>query len=111
MEIHKIELYSNATNHAIIRPPGRKLPGSVIQGDTLGSLFSSALKIAKSAKQMEIKDEDFLAEIDDLTEMLFERIIYYQKVLDEHDIELPYSHRFTENDYIQLTPENNDDIS
>ena len=44
-----------------------------------------------------------------ITEMLFERIIFYQKVFDEHGIELPYARRFTENDYIQLTPEKNYD--
>jgi hypothetical protein len=56
MEIHDSEVYSKATNHAVIRPPGRRFPGSVIQGDTLGSLFSSALQLARMAEEMEINN-------------------------------------------------------
>jgi hypothetical protein len=35
MERIEIEVYSQATNQAIVRMPNRKFPGCVIQGDSL----------------------------------------------------------------------------
>ena len=34
----KVEIFSDTTNRAVMRHPGRKFPGSLVQGDTLYGL-------------------------------------------------------------------------
>ncbi|WP_425506589.1 DUF6959 family protein [Sphingomonas kyeonggiensis] len=41
MRTELIEIYSDATNAAVMRHPGRQFPGMLIQGDTLYSLSRS----------------------------------------------------------------------
>jgi hypothetical protein len=41
----EIEVYSEATNQAVVQMPGRQFPGSVIQGDSLSILY----KLSKAA--------------------------------------------------------------
>ena len=38
MHVESVEIYSDATNAAVMRHPGRRFPGMLIQGDTLHSL-------------------------------------------------------------------------
>ena len=35
----EVEVYSEATNHWIVRTPGREFPAMVIQGDTCHALY------------------------------------------------------------------------
>lgn len=42
MRTESVEIYSDETNRAVIRHPGRKFPGVLIQGDTLFTLCEMA---------------------------------------------------------------------
>jgi hypothetical protein len=51
MKKEEVEIFSDASNMAVMRHPGRNYPGSLIQGDSLYSL----LQVAKEVKN-EIKN-------------------------------------------------------
>ena len=38
MEVQPLEVYATDSNYAVVRPPGRHYPCSVIQGDSLSIL-------------------------------------------------------------------------
>jgi hypothetical protein len=50
MHSESVEIYSDATNAAVMRHPGRNFPGVLIQGDTLHSLCVSADKACAAAR-------------------------------------------------------------
>lgn len=45
-----VELFSDAINFVVLKTPGRKFPGMVIQGDSLAKLFRSASEVCRLAK-------------------------------------------------------------
>ena len=81
MERVQIELYSEASNNAIVRVPGRQFPGMVVQGDTLASLHASAMDLSLRLKQLGVGDEEILYGAQDLQEQLLDRLLHYQQVL------------------------------
>ena len=46
MEVQPLEVYADDSNYAVVKPPGRRYPGAVIQGDTLRHLCGLAVGIA-----------------------------------------------------------------
>lgn len=88
MRVEPVEIYSDASNHAVMRHPGRKFPGSLVQGDTLHILTRQAETI-RSALHAGDRD-DALIELDDLIEKLRSRLDHYSNVLREHGISLPF---------------------
>jgi hypothetical protein len=88
MEKVEVEVYSHASNLSVIRLPGRKSPGTVIQGDSLNILYRLATSILSRAKV--IGDIELVDEASELTDLLVGRIKLYESVLQEHGIELPY---------------------
>lgn len=42
----ELEVYSDASNSAVIQTPGRRFPGSVIQGDSLAILCEDLRNVA-----------------------------------------------------------------
>ena len=105
MTREELEVYSPATNAAVIRPPGRRFPGMVVQGDTLSLLCDAALDVAARLRQLGVQDEACLSATKDLIDGLVGRILHYQDVLDAHNIELPYAKRYTESDLVRLSPD------
>lgn len=89
MEVTELEVYSAASNYAVIRPPGRKFPGAVVQGDSLFILFSLARSLRD--RSASLGDEDLTGDADELVELLGSRLRQYESVLDQHGIELPYA--------------------
>jgi hypothetical protein len=89
MKVEKVEIYSDASNLAVMRHPGRHLPGSLIQGDTLHSLCVSADRACEASKKAGCSDA--FEEINYLRNALWERLNHYEKVLTEHGIQIPYS--------------------
>jgi hypothetical protein len=49
MEIKEIEVFSEMSNYAIVRMPGRHFPGCVIQGDSLSVLLNNAEEVCSLA--------------------------------------------------------------
>src|SRR5690349_8688111 len=105
MEIESLEVYSRDSNYAVIKPPGRKFPGCVLQGDSLSILCGLSKNIANFIKGSGIQDEEFLGDVQELNQLLVGRILHYQRVLTEHGIEYPHVYPFTENDIVTLLPD------
>jgi hypothetical protein len=91
MHIDPVEIYSNASNSVVMRHPGRRFPGVLIQGDTLSVLCSKADVICASGQQQ--LDADTYLELNDLRNYLWSVLLHYKTVLGEHDIPLPFSDR------------------
>ena len=105
MEIESLEVYSRTSNFAVIKPPGRHYPGTVIQGDSLGILCRNALRIVEHINNDDTTSDDFRGEVEDLTNSLVDRILHYQAVLEEHGIDFPHVRAFSNADRVQLVPD------
>ena len=105
MELRTLEVYSEDTNYAVIKPPDRNFPGAVIQGDSLSILCNLAVSIARRVRDGAPQDIEFLGDLEDLVESLVGRLLHYQQVLQSHNIHLPYARRLTEADCIRLVPD------
>jgi hypothetical protein len=54
MRVETVEIYSDATNAAILRHPDRRFPGLLIQGDTLHTICVAIDRIhSKARSQMD----------------------------------------------------------
>jgi hypothetical protein len=91
MRIEPVEIFSDATNAAVMRHPGRRFPGVLVQGDTLSGLCSVADAVC--ALSREHLDSEAYAEPNDLRNHLWNYLLHYKKVLGEHNIPLPFSDR------------------
>ena len=88
MERIELEVFSQASNFAIVRMPGRKFPGAVIQGDSLYILTSLARAIYQRVK--ESPDTELADAANELQKLLSTRLSHYGSVLKDHNLELPY---------------------
>jgi hypothetical protein len=88
MECQQLEVYSDESNFAIVRMPGRHFPGCVIQGDSLSILLSSAETICELAATS--RNQELMDEATALAEQLAGRLTHYESVLKAHGIKLPY---------------------
>ena len=89
MESLPLDVFSAMTNAAIVRAPGRRFPGVVVQGDTLSSLHGLALSIAERIEKRE--DEDLAFDAMDLADRLGGLLAHYVTVLDAHDHPFPFT--------------------
>jgi hypothetical protein len=88
MHIEPVEIYSDTTNAAVMRHPGRRFPGSLIQGDTLYALCCLADEACAGMN----KSDAGYCHLNKLRNTLWDRLNHYKAVLDEHEIPLPFSH-------------------
>lgn len=101
----ELEVYSETSNYAIVKPPGRQFPGAVVQGDSLSILCAEAKELAQRIKALNVHDEELLYLARDHQESLLSRLVHYQEVLAEHGIRLPYSEPVSKADLVVLVPE------
>jgi hypothetical protein len=88
MRIEAVEIYSDAMNAAILRHPGRRFPGMLIQGDTLHTLCVAIDRICAAARSNVAPDT--LDEIVDLQKRMQEFLFHYKSVLRDHGLPLPF---------------------
>lgn len=88
MRIEPVEIYSDASNAAILRHPGRRFPGMLVQGDTLSNLYRLANAACAGAKGT--MDEESVFCLTMLRDDLWVRLIFYKNVLEQHGIDLPF---------------------
>jgi hypothetical protein len=84
----EVELLTDGGNNAVVRFPGRKYPGVLIQGDTLSTLITTTSEaIAALDRSDATVAQELLRE---LAAHLLETQERYERALREHGIELPY---------------------
>jgi hypothetical protein len=84
-----VEIFSDTPNRMVVRHPGRKFPGILVQGDSLHALCHQAdesCAVAKSQLTPEAYDE-----LDELRNTLWAYLNHYKVILGEHQIPLPFS--------------------
>ncbi|WP_313920227.1 hypothetical protein [Tahibacter sp.] len=89
MRTEIVEIYSDATNAAVLRHPGRHFPGVLVQGDSLYALCRQADEACEAARG--VLDEDAYDELNALRNALWSYLTHYKVVLGEHEIPLPFS--------------------
>jgi hypothetical protein len=89
MQERQLEVYSEVTNSGIVRMPGRRFPGVVLQGDTLSILFYDAIEIFERVRNT--TDEDLYLTTLGIAQQLKAHLLNYETVLREHGIDLPYA--------------------
>ena len=89
MRKEEVEIYSDFPNAAVLRHPGRRFPGVLLQGDTLYT-FCVELDAACTASKGCIDDESY-ASLNDLRNRIWSLLSGYKQVLAEHDLPLPFS--------------------
>ena len=86
MRVEPVEIYSDETNAAVMRHPGRHFPGFLIQGDSLHALCRRAddvcASIGRGAAGFETTNE--------LRNALWASLTHYKTVLIEHQLPLPF---------------------
>ncbi len=79
-----VEIYSDRTNAVVLRHPGRKYPGVLVQGDMLCHLLQCADAACNAGKtQLDAGSYDTLTELRD---HLLTWVDHYKTVLHEHEI-------------------------
>lgn len=86
MRTEQVEIYSDATNAAVMRHPGRNFPGMLVQGDTLTRLSKMAAAALAGAKP----ESEQWHDLKELADELQWRVDVYVQVLREHNIQLPF---------------------
>jgi Family of unknown function (DUF6959) len=87
MHVENVEIFSDQTNAAIMRHPGRAFPGVLIQGDTLYGLCKQADAACKKAGR---RSPEF-SELNELRNSLWAFLVHYKSTLVEHDMQLPFN--------------------
>jgi hypothetical protein len=87
MHVEPVEIYSDKTNAAVMRHPGRHFPGLLIQGDSLYVLCGQAddvcASIGRGAPGFDTANE--------LRNALWASLNHYKNVLVEHRLPLPFN--------------------
>lgn len=86
MRTELVEIYSDQTNAAVMRHPGRRFPGVLLQGDTLAILCKRMERILRELG----RDSPVYEELDDTFQTLSALKAHYKQTLDEHGLPLPY---------------------
>ncbi|HZL37264.1 MAG TPA: hypothetical protein VFC78_18235 [Tepidisphaeraceae bacterium] len=83
----EIEMLSETSNCPVVRTPGRKFPGVILQGDTLKALFDAAAEVRGLCGE---DNEELCAAACELTDRLANFVVIYEQALRENGLELPY---------------------
>ena len=78
-----IEVYHEESNFAVMKAPGRKYPGALIQGDSLGRIVG---ELAEAIELFESDKEESLGCLENAFEQLKWRLDLYSKVSKENQI-------------------------
>ena len=92
MHTATVEIFSDMPNRAVIRHPGRKFPGILVQGDSLHALCRQADESCAVAKS-QLTPEAYY-ELNELRNTLWAYLNHYKVVLGEHQMPLPFSEAY-----------------
>ena len=87
MKMESVEIYSDASNKAVIRHPGRAFPGVLVQGDTLHGMVASLRYVMGNGAGL---DEESAGRLREVAERMEEMLAHYRSVLTANHIRLPF---------------------
>ena len=88
MRIEDVEIFSEASNFAVMRHPGRHFPGILVQGDSLAIMCRQIDEIVEELKFHGIGPEFSAA--DALQSALHDRLQHYKTTLQDAGLKLPF---------------------
>lgn len=86
----EVELFTDPGNDAVVRLPGRRFPGIVVQGDRLSALRDDLAAIVAHAGGPVTDIEDLRADLDLLLSDVDALVTRYEDALRTHAVPLPY---------------------
>ncbi len=87
MRSESVEIFSEATNAAVMRHPGRRFPGVLLQGDTLNGIVAALRSVMERSDALPEEQAETLASV---VAQLSELLAHYRSVLVAHNIPLPF---------------------
>ncbi len=87
MKIESVEIYSDAPNNAVMRHPGRKFPGILLQGDNLHVMVASLRYVMANDASL---DKEPAGRLREVAERMEEMLAHYRSVLTANHIQLPF---------------------
>jgi hypothetical protein len=88
MERIEAELFTDGSNDAVVRLPGRRFPGVLVQGDSLHILRSDVAEVLEACERGDVDEARDSAGL--LLSDLDALLARYEAVLNEHEIQRPY---------------------
>lgn len=88
MELVEVEILSDAVNSAVLRVPGRRFPGVVLQGDTLATLVRDLRSAVAALDSQEISNAR--DDVQSVLDRLVDAQSFYEASLRQHGVRLPY---------------------
>lgn len=89
MERQDIEVFSDGSNIAVVRMPGRRFPGCVIQGDSLCILLHRVQEVRALAQT--VGNQELIESIAEVESLLADRLDHYESVLKANGLAVPYT--------------------
>jgi hypothetical protein len=87
MKIESVEIYSDFSNMAIMKHPGRTFPGVLVQGDTLHAMVASLRYVIGNSA---CSEEDPAGRLQEVAERMEDMLAHYRSVLKANHIRLPF---------------------
>ncbi|MFD9460346.1 DUF6959 family protein [Streptomyces sp. NPDC060027] len=88
MERVEVELFTDGGNDAVVRMPGRRFPGVVVQGDSLHILRGDVAEVVEACERGDLDEARESARL--LLANLDALLARYEAALGEHQIPRPY---------------------
>ncbi|MFF8484959.1 DUF6959 family protein [Streptomyces antibioticus] len=88
MDHVEAELYTDGGNNAVVRLPGRRFPGVLLQGDSLHILRSDLAEVAEACERGALTEARASADL--LLTNLDALLTRYEDALRQHGIPRPY---------------------
>lgn len=87
MRVEPVEIFSDASNGAVLRHPGRRYPGCLIQADSLHAVLESLQRVQHESGRL---TADAAGELSEAAERLTELLEHDCIVMQEHGMDLPF---------------------
>ncbi|WP_432125495.1 DUF6959 family protein [Streptomyces sp. bgisy082] len=88
MERVEAELFTDGGNDAVVRLPGRRFPGLLVQGDTLSTLSADVAELVELCAAGDLEDARQAADL--LQQNLGAKLQRYTDALDAHGERRPF---------------------
>jgi hypothetical protein len=88
MKMESVAIFcSDALNAQVVRHPGRRFPGNLVQGDTLHAMVASLRCVMENGAGL---DEEPAGRLREVAERMEELLAHYRSALTANRIQLPF---------------------